>query len=92
MAITSGGCNVFGFLLKDPETIYCIDINLAQSYLLKLKMAAIKTLDFEDFICFSGLLLHKDRLNLFEKIKSFSINFEINNGLEAIPFYTSNSH
>lgn len=69
LAITSGGCNVFGFLLKDPETIYCIDINLAQSYLLKLKMAAIKTLAFEDFICFSGLLPHKDRVGLFEKIK-----------------------
>lgn len=77
LAITSGGCNVFGFLLKDPETIYCIDINLAQSYLLKLKMAAIKTLEFEDFICFSGLLLHKDRLNLFEKIKPELSNDEV---------------
>ena len=44
LAITSGGCNVLGFLLFDPEVIYSIDINPAQSYLLELKIAAIKAL------------------------------------------------
>ena len=33
-AITSGGCNVLGFLLHDPKEIYSVDINPAQSYLL----------------------------------------------------------
>ena len=37
VAITSGGCNVLGFLLYDPRTIYSVDINLAQTYLLQLK-------------------------------------------------------
>ncbi|MBD0831578.1 DUF3419 family protein [Aestuariibaculum sediminum] len=69
MAITSGGCNVLGFLLKDPKEVKSIDINLAQSYLLELKIAAIKTLNFEEFIAFSGLAKHQDRIALFEKLK-----------------------
>ena len=69
LAITSGGCNVLGFLLYNPETIYSIDINLAQSYLLELKIAAIKTLEFEEFIGFSGLVSHTNRVELFEKVK-----------------------
>ena len=43
LAITSGGCNVLGFLLFDPAIIYSIDINPAQTWLLELKIAAVKT-------------------------------------------------
>ena len=71
LAITSGGCNVLGFLLFDPEVIYSIDINPAQSFLLELKIAAIKCLGFDDFISFAGLKEHKNRLNLYDRIKSF---------------------
>lgn len=69
LAITSGGCNVLGFLQFDPSTIYSIDINEAQSFLLELKIAAIKTLDYDDFIGFCGLTTGKNRLDLFEVIK-----------------------
>ena len=69
VAITSGGCNVLGFLLYDPKTIYSVDINLAQTYLLQLKIAAIKALDFDDFIAFSGLECHPNRGILFDKVK-----------------------
>lgn len=68
-AITSGGCNVLGFLLFDPEIIYSVDINSAQSFLLELKIAAIKSLEFDDFIAFAGLKKHSNRLALYEKIK-----------------------
>src|SRR5882757_3447443 len=64
-AITSGGCNVLGFLLADPEIIYSVDINPAQSCLLELKIAAIKALTFEEFIGFAGLQLHNGRMNLY---------------------------
>jgi S-adenosylmethionine-diacylglycerol 3-amino-3-carboxypropyl transferase len=70
LAITSGGCNVLGFLLFDPEIIYSIDINPSQSYILELKIAAIKNLGFEDFISFSGLHPHDDRLDLYRKIQN----------------------
>ncbi len=71
LAITSGACNVLGFLLSDPEIIYSIDINPAQSLLLELKIAAIKSLDFDDFISFAGLKDHDNRLSLYEKLKIF---------------------
>ena len=70
-AITSGACNVLGFLLSDPEIIYSVDINPAQSFILELKIAAIKALDFEEFIAFAGLKEHADRTTLYDKIKPF---------------------
>jgi S-adenosylmethionine-diacylglycerol 3-amino-3-carboxypropyl transferase len=69
MAITSGGCNVLGFLLFDPQVIYSLDINPTQSYLLELKMAAIKRLDFNAFLSFAGFRESKSRLDYYEKIK-----------------------
>ncbi len=70
VGITSGACNVLGFLQFDPDKIYSIDINAAQSCLLELKIAAIKTLGYEDFTRFSGLVECQNRLDLFEKVKS----------------------
>ena len=86
LAITSGGCNVLGFLLFDPEIIYSIDINPAQSYLLGLKIAAIKCLEFDEFISFAGLKQHDNRLNLYEKMKPFLSNEALRfwNGQEKI--------
>ena len=71
LAITSGGCNVLGFLLSDPEIIYSIDINPAQSWMLELKIAAIRSLGFDDFVSFAGLKEHDNRLKLYEKMKPF---------------------
>jgi S-adenosylmethionine-diacylglycerol 3-amino-3-carboxypropyl transferase len=75
LAITSGGCNVLGFLLSNPKVIYSIDINPAQSYLLELKIAAIQSLSFDEFISFAGLKENGSRLSLYERIKpSLSVN------------------
>lgn len=68
MAITSGGCNVLGFLLYDPAVIYSIDINPTQSYILELKMAAIRCLDFDDFLSFSGLRKSTKRLFFYQQM------------------------
>ena len=70
-AITSGGCNVLGFLLYDPKEIYSVDINPAQSYLLELKIAAIRSFDFKDFIAFAGLTDCDNRIALYNKLKQF---------------------
>ncbi|MEO6315585.1 MAG: DUF3419 family protein [Chitinophagaceae bacterium] len=83
-AITSGGCNVLGFLLFDPEIIYSIDINPAQSCLLELKIAAIKALGFEEFIAFAGLKEHTSRRDSYDKIKPFLSR-------EALAFWNTRS-
>jgi len=73
-AITSGGCNVIGFLLYDPKEIYSVDINPAQSYLLELKIAAIRTFDFTKFIAFAGLTDCDNRLAMYSKLKQLLSN------------------
>jgi S-adenosylmethionine-diacylglycerol 3-amino-3-carboxypropyl transferase len=67
-AITSGGCNVLGFLLFDPKIIYSVDINPAQSYLLELKIAAIRSFPFNEFISFAGLKNDCNRRQLYNKL------------------------
>ena len=69
-AITSGGCNVLGFLMFDPKEIYSVDINPAQSHLLELKIAAIKLFGFKEFIAFAGLADCENRLALYNKLKT----------------------
>jgi S-adenosylmethionine-diacylglycerol 3-amino-3-carboxypropyl transferase len=68
-AITSGGCNVLGFLMCDPKEIYSVDINPAQSYLLELKIAAIRVLNFDQFIAFAGLTDCYNRIELYSKLR-----------------------
>ena len=71
VAVTSGGCNVLGFLRFDPETIFSLDINPAQSFLLELKIAAMRSLDFDDFRAFSGLTDSADRQQLFDHMRPY---------------------
>ena len=69
LTITSGGCNTLNFLLHDPEKIYAVDINPAQTWLMELKIAAIKNLDYDEFITLLGLRKSEDRMTLFSKLK-----------------------
>ncbi|MDP2708532.1 MAG: DUF3419 family protein [bacterium] len=53
--ITSGGDNVLNLSLIQPNKIIAIDNNSLQNYLLELKIATIKALDYESCISFLGL-------------------------------------
>ena len=44
--ITSAGCNALDYLLDDPASIHCVDMNPRQNALLELKKASIKQLFF----------------------------------------------
>lgn len=70
MGITSGACNVLHFLLHDPKEVFAVDINPAQSWVLELKMAAMRRLDYETFLGFLGLKPQGDRRRLFDVVKS----------------------
>lgn len=54
MVITSGGCNVLDYLLDNPRHVHAVDINWRQNALLELKIAAIRTLDFDTFFSLFG--------------------------------------
>ena len=64
--ISSGGCNTLTLLLDNPAKIYAVDINASQSYLLELKIAALRHLEHEQLLSFLGLTASENRLRVFE--------------------------
>ena len=56
MVIASAGCNALDYALAAPASVHAVDMNPRQIALLELKIAAIRTLDFEE--TFDGLSLH----------------------------------
>jgi S-adenosylmethionine-diacylglycerol 3-amino-3-carboxypropyl transferase len=49
LVITSAGCNALDYVLAGAEHVYAVDVNPRQNALLELKLAAIRTLEFEEF-------------------------------------------
>lgn len=54
LTITSAGCNALDYALDGPERIIAVDLNPHQNALLELKIAAIRSLDYEDFFALFG--------------------------------------
>src|SRR5450755_4337716 len=67
--ISSGGCNTLTLLLEDPGKIYAVDINASQSYLLELKCAAVRHLEYQELRAFLGLDPSRDRLQVFDRLR-----------------------
>lgn len=67
--VSSGGCNTLTLLLEDPGKIYAVDINPSQSYLLELKCAAIRRLEYDELRAFLGLEPSDKRLQIFERLR-----------------------
>lgn len=84
MTITSGGCNTLGFLLQDPSVIYTVDINPSQSYVIELKINAMKFLEYHEFIAFTGLSHIDDRIGIYNR-------FRHNMSEGAVQFWDHNS-
>lgn len=68
-AITSGGCNVLALLLDDPKRVVSLDMNPHQNFLLELKIAAFRTLDWADVLKLLGIRPAADRLALYGRIR-----------------------
>ena len=69
-AITSGGCNALGFLRFSPAKIYCVDINPAQTFLMELKQAAFRNLNYNEVLGFLGIKTSPYRSAVFHHIKN----------------------
>jgi S-adenosylmethionine-diacylglycerol 3-amino-3-carboxypropyl transferase len=52
--ITSAGCNVLDYALLEPQQIHAVDVNPRQNALLELKIAGIRTLEFDTFYSMFG--------------------------------------
>jgi S-adenosylmethionine-diacylglycerol 3-amino-3-carboxypropyl transferase len=69
LTISSGACNTLTLLLEDPGVVHAVDINPSQSYLLELKCAAVRRLDYEDLRAFLGVVPSDRRVQTFDRIK-----------------------
>src|SRR5262245_49490561 len=49
LSIAGAGCNVLDYLLSGAGEVHAVDINPCQTALLELKVAAIRTLGYDDF-------------------------------------------
>lgn len=68
-SITSGGCNVLSFLIDDPRKVIALDVNPCQNYLLDLKMAAFRMLDYDQLLEFVGVRKASSRALLYRQIR-----------------------
>lgn len=69
LMITSAGCNALDYALVGPRRIIAVDMNRRQNALLELKLAGIRTLDYDEFFNLFGRggvdtwdILYADRL------------------------------
>lgn len=82
--ISSGRCNTLTLLLEDPGRIYAVDINASQSYLLELKRAAVRHLEYEQLRAFLGMAPSDARLRTFDRLRGDLSGV-------ALAYWTSNS-
>ncbi|MCY2974018.1 MAG: BtaA family protein [Planctomycetota bacterium] len=54
MVITSAGCNAIDYALCNPREVHAVDMNPRQNALLQLKLAAVRSLDYEDYFQMFG--------------------------------------
>ena len=70
LTITGSGSRALELSIANPSRIVSIDFNPTQNFLLELKIATIKNLEYEDMMAFIGLDPSNDRLSTYEKLKS----------------------
>ena len=70
LSIGSAGDNSFSLLTGDPAQVVAVDINRVQLYLIELKKAAYRTLDYDDWLAFLGFRECEDRRGLYKQVES----------------------
>ena len=65
--ITSAGCNALAYLLDDPHTIHCIDMNARQNSLLELKLSLFRNCNHETLFQFFGTGAHPQHETVYRE-------------------------
>jgi len=68
LCITASGARPLDLLIGKPKKIISIDFNRTQNYLLSLKIAAYKTLNYSEFLSFIGVNNNKTREVLYNRV------------------------
>ena len=67
--LTTGGDNVIDYLLEDPEYIDTYDMNEHQNYLVDMKLACVKELDYDECFAILGEQNYELFLSVFPRLK-----------------------
>ena len=70
LSIASAGENAISMLIKNPNKVYAIDLNLNQIYCTELKKIAYKFLEYDECMELIGVFENRDRIDLYKKIKN----------------------
>lgn len=68
LCVTASGDRPLHLLLTPCREIVSVDINNIQNYLLKLKIAAMEELEYEEYLQFLGAIDSNSRQSLFTKV------------------------
>ena len=69
LSITSGGDNTLALLLAHPQNLIALYSNPAQNCVLKLKLAAARTLDYDEYLELLGVNKSSRRVMLFDRVR-----------------------
>ncbi len=70
LCVTASGDRPLNLLSTELKELVSIDANPMQTALFDLKCAALKKLDYEEYLAFMGVKHHSNRLETFAKLKS----------------------
>ncbi len=70
LVVTSGGCTALSLALLQPDRILAVDLNAAQSHLLRLKIAGAKCLTHPEYLELLGVRTSNRRAQLYEQCRT----------------------
>ncbi len=70
LSIASAGENALSLLVKNPNKVYAIDLNLNQMACTELKKISYKFLNYEECMELLGVIDSNNRIDLYNKIKN----------------------
>ncbi|WP_280503068.1 DUF3419 family protein [Nocardia farcinica] len=68
LAITGSGCRALSLVVANPRSVVSVDSSAGQTYLLELKLAAIRHFSYDTLLEFLGVDPSRDRWRLFEEL------------------------
>ncbi|MEU0503098.1 DUF3419 family protein [Nocardia sp. NPDC005998] len=68
LAVTGSGCRALSLVVGNPRSVTSVDSSAGQTYLLELKLAAIRHFSYDTLLEFLGVDASADRWRLFEEL------------------------
>ena len=68
VSVTGSGCRTLSLLTRNPRRVVSVDYSPGQNYLLDLKLAAIRSLEYDTLLAFFGVDACKQRWTIFQSI------------------------